>query len=158
MNRKLLLCLTLMFLVGLCACASKDSSITTGELSDLIVNDFAGASMEIKEGTVTPKGLTLEFNCMNKNECIYGDAYSLEVYQENTWHLLDDIVEDRILWNAIGHILHNGETSECSVDWTSIYGELGDGHYRIIKSISNFREAGDSDKYYLAAEFTITTS
>lgn len=125
---------------------------------NLNINNFTGASMRVKEGTVTPKGLTLEITSINKNDCIYGDEYSLEAYKDKQWYLLNDIVDGRLAWDAIGYPVYNGETSEFSVDWTNIYGELGEGDYRIVKPILDFRGADDFDQYYLATEFTIASN
>jgi hypothetical protein len=51
--------------------------------------------------------------------------------------------------------LATGDDGQFAVDWEWLYGSLDSGDYRIAKDILGFRAAGDYDKFYLAAEFSI---
>lgn len=155
MNRKLCLGLFIALLVGICVCTYQTKGIEIGEVSGLTGNDFTGASMNVTEGTVTPKGLTVQIKGTKQTDGIFGDAYRLEVYQDKQWYELHAIIDGRVAWNAIGHLVFPGETRECRVDWTQVYGELSEGHYRIIKLIQ-MQGTDGRDQYDLTAEFTIT--
>ena len=89
----------------------------------------------------------------------YGDAYLLEVFDEDlkTWISVPYISED-IAFHDIAYIVNKGETASQSVDWTSMYGNLDKGRYRIVKEVTDFREVGDYTIYTLTDEFEISGS
>jgi outer membrane murein-binding lipoprotein Lpp len=120
-----------------------------------IVNNFEGVSMTVKEGTVSPSGLTVVLESKISGECIYGSFYSLEKEIDGKWCQVPVAIEGAYAFSAIGYSLPSGESRELSVDWKWLYGDMGTGKYRIVKDISDFRGTGDYDVYYLAAEFSI---
>ena len=129
------------------------------EVNTCTVNDFGGAAMRVLEDTVSPAGLTVEITSTNDNECIYGSWYSLETCIDDVWYVLPYAYdgEGEIGWTAEGYSVNKGESREDVIDWAWLYGELEPGQYRIVKDILDFRETGDFDKYYLAAEFSIAS-
>jgi hypothetical protein len=115
------------------------------------VNKLEGVTMAIKDGTVSPTGLTVVFDSKLDNECIYGEYFLLEREVNGEWYGVPVAIEGNYAFKMIGYRLPPGGSSEWSVDWEWLYGILETGKYRIVKDI--FR---DNDKYYMAAEFSIS--
>lgn len=123
------------------------------------VNTVDGIAMEVKEETVSPEGLTVVVENESIEEAIYGDDFVLERMIEGNWYQMTTLLEEENYgFNAIGYSLIPGESGEWEVNWEWLYGSLERGEYRIIKGVLDFREAGNFDEYYLAAEFVIETN
>lgn len=119
------------------------------------INDFKDLSMEVKEESISPQGLTLIFKSESKNEAIYGDYFLLEEKVNGQWYEVPVSFKGDYGFNDIGYSLNKGEKKEHEEDWEWLYGSLDKGHYRIIKDVLDFRKTGDFDVYYLGAEFEI---
>ncbi|WFA08772.1 immunoglobulin-like domain-containing protein [Tissierella sp. Yu-01] len=120
-----------------------------------VINNFDGVTMTIKEGTVSPTGLTVIFKNNSNAQCIYGEYFLLEKKINENWYQVPIAIDGNYGFNDIGYELTFGENEEWIVDWDWIYGSLDTGEYRIVKDILDFRNTGDYDEYYLVAEFTI---
>jgi hypothetical protein len=121
------------------------------------VNDIEGVSMTIKEGTVTPTGLTVILENTAEKTYIYGEAYILEKKVEDTWYKLKYTYEGNFAFFLIGYNLGPGRMTEWAIRWDIPYGTLDEGEYRILKSvIPDDDNDGKPDEYWLAAEFVIT--
>lgn len=118
------------------------------------VNNFDDVTMNVKEETVSPTGLTLTFENNSDKQGIYGDYFLLEKKIDESWYEVPTILSN-YGFNDIGYDLPPSDVQELTVDWDWLYGKLDSGEYRIVKDISDFRQTGDYTKYYLAAVFTI---
>lgn len=130
---------------------TNDWKTTTNET----VNNFFGVSMTIKEGTVSSIGLIVVFENISEKKCIYGEHFLLEKKISGRWYQVPVAIDGDYGFNDIGYVLDSGDNREWKVDWNWLYGSLDIGEYRIVKDILDFRDTGDYDKYYLAAEFTV---
>ncbi|MFY9176075.1 MAG: immunoglobulin-like domain-containing protein [Caldicoprobacterales bacterium] len=119
------------------------------------VNDLEGVSIKIKDGTVSSTGLTLVLENNSEKECIYSESYVLEEKINDQWYQVPVVIEGDYGFEDIGYELNPGDKREWEVNWEWLYGSLDKGEYRIIKDILDFRETGDFDTHYLAAEFAI---
>ncbi|MCK9857469.1 immunoglobulin-like domain-containing protein [Paenibacillus sp. ATY16] len=148
----------LILIVG---CSNANEGTTTGENTNWepskyeTVNDLNGVTMIIKKGTVNSTGLTVVFENNSGKQCTYGEFFSLEKKIEGRWYHVPVTIDGNYAFNDIGYGFGSSNVSEWTVDWKWLYGKLVTGEYRIVKDILDFRKAGDYDKYYLAAEFTI---
>jgi len=120
-----------------------------------VVNNLEGVNMSIKEGTISPTGLTLVLKNDSESQCIYGEFFILEKKLNEKWYEVPVIIEGDYGFRSIGYELSPGDSKEWKVDWNWLYGSLDKGEYRIVKDILDFRGTGDYDTYYLAVEFTI---
>jgi len=120
------------------------------------VNNFDGVTMIVKEGTMSSAGLTVLFENNSDKECIYGEYFLLEKKIGEIWYKVPVAFEGNYAFEAIGYVAAPSEISEWTIDWDWLYGNLDTGEYRIVKDISDFRNTGDYDKYYLTAEFSVT--
>lgn len=118
------------------------------------VNDFDGVVMTVKEGTISPRGLTVIFTNDSDKQVVYGEDFLLEKEAKGNWYQVPFNIDD-YGFNDIGYELAPSETDELIIDWDWLYESLDIGDYRVIKEVLDFREAGDYDRYNLSAEFTI---
>jgi hypothetical protein len=119
------------------------------------VNNIDGVTMVVKEGTVSPTGLTVTFENNSDKQCTYGDYFLLEKKIKGRWYQVPVALDGNYGFNDIGYDLASSDVREWTVVWDWLYGSLDIGEYRIVKDILDFRKAGDYDKYYLTAEFTV---
>ncbi|MBM7554500.1 immunoglobulin-like domain-containing protein [Thalassobacillus pellis] len=161
----LLSCLAMLFIL-LIGCGSsnnslKGSSNNSSKETDWEptiherVNHLEGVTMFIKEGTVSPTGLTVLFENNSDKRWIYGEYFLLEKKMKGKWYQVPIALEENYGFRDIGYDLDSSDVREWTVDWDWLYGSLDTGEYRIVKDILDFRKAGDYDKHYLTAEFTI---
>ncbi len=119
------------------------------------VNNLDGVTMIVKKGTVSSTGLTVTFENNSDKQIIYGEHFLLEKKIKQKWYQLPFALDGNHAFTDIGYSLDSTGVKEWKVDWDWLYGSLDKGEYRIVKEILDFRYAGDYDKYYLTAEFTV---
>ena len=147
MKKLLLLFLCILLLT---ACSPRIGEVFEGE-----VNNLDGITMAVLSNTATSTGATIQILNTTDLEIDSGNAYdfSLQIEQDSAWHLL----ESKPFANtADASIYPQDEPIQQSLDWSSRYGTLPTGNYRIVKAFSCRSAAYDGPKnFYLAAPFTI---
>jgi len=83
-----------------------------------------------------------------------GAAYWLEKEENGSWERVPTI-SDEIVWFADTYTIETNVETEIPVDWSNLYGELGQGKYRIGKEVLGELEPGRSAWYTYYAEFEI---
>ena len=114
--------------------------------------------MTLSSEPVTPGGLTVVFEYTGADEGLFGMWYSLEIKQNGFWTPIPYLpIQDNIerSWESIGFPVQKDSPRTETIDWTSLYGELDAGTYRLIKDFINSRSPGDYDTYYLSVDFEI---
>lgn len=114
-----------------------------------------GLTLTVKN--VSNKGLTLVFSQSGGNpsgRLQTGIDYSIEQNIGGFWESVKTIT-DEIAWTDEAYIIANDETLEMDILWTSFYGELEAGLYRIRKPFMDFRDTGDFDGNSIYVEFEI---
>ena len=114
-----------------------------------------GIGLSVKD--VTDFGLTLvctQSGGTPTGELQMGSDYNLIVLKDGTWQEVPTIIEE-YAWTAIAYIIPKRDTMEFDIDWEWLYGNLPAGTYRITKGITDFRGAGDYDKFTYWTEFEI---
>lgn len=145
--------IVLLFSFILIGCDEATIVTQSYEVEGLTLNDNENMRMTIVEGTVTPKGLKVEFYYGLENSGLCGESYTLYVYQNDEWAPLSYVVEENVAFTSIGYGVNRSFILE--IDWEWLYGDLPPGRYLIIKTLMDFRESGDYTNYQLAAEFSI---
>lgn len=119
-----------------------------------------GITLSAKD--VTPTGLTLVITQSGgepTGELQYGTPYSIDVLKDGAWekapYAVDEETEGMIGWTMEAYLLPMGTSVEENINWEFLYGSLPAGTYRISKSFTDFREAGNYDKETFYAEFEI---
>ena len=117
--------LILLVFVLFCAigCSEKTSSIE-------------GISMQIKEGTLTTTGATVIITDTTKQSYTYGEWFRIDKMENGTWKELEPITEE-YWFNLNGYSVGNDNKLEINQSWGSLYGELGQGKYRLVKKANN---------------------
>jgi len=110
-------------------------------------------SMTIKE--ISPSGLTLFFENSSDNEYTYGIGFALYTLNNDTWILVEPIIESWGFNDEGYYIFPNSTTDEEKVDWHWLFGELPSGEYKFQRSIFFIRQPGDFDEYVLEQTFTL---
>lgn len=115
-----------------------------------------GITLEAKD--VTPTGMTLVIRQAGgaevTGELNTGTPYTLKMRDGDTWLDLPLLRED-IAWNAVAYLIPFGGELEQNLNWSQLYGELDSGEYLLVKSIMDFRAAGDYDTFMFSVEFEI---
>lgn len=119
------------------------------------VNQLAGVTMIVQEGTASTAGLTIEFENKSNRQCLYGESYCLEKSINGGWYQVPMVIDGNYAFNDIGYELASGNKSGKAVNWDWLYGHLETGKYRIVKDIIAIKDPGKNDCFYLAAEFSI---
>lgn len=116
-----------------------------------------GLSFALKN--ISPTGAILVFRCYDADaptgELDTGDDFVLEVQKDGIWQEVPIILEGNYGFNALAYIIAAGNTTELELSWEWLYGTLSPGTYRIQKSVMDFRESGDYDKYTIYAQFVL---
>lgn len=121
------------------------------------VNNFDGVKMEIKEGSLSPAGLTVVIkNDTPDKQLIFGEDFLLEKKIDGSWYQVPVTFEGNYGFDSIGYEVKPSNEGEWTVDWEWLYGSLEAGEYRIVKEVLDFRGTGEFDMYHLAAEFSLT--
>ena len=113
--------------------------------------------MEIKEGTLTNAGATVVIYDDNEYHFAYHEQFSIERKENNQRkevpYFIPEDNESGVLplFDMIGVKPKEENPIEMEQNWTRIYGELPQGEYRLIKSVSTYN--GDQQPFYV--EFTI---
>ena len=152
-HHKSAVCIFLAILVLFFVCNQKAANLPQYEN----VNIVEGIGISVKEGTLSPNGLEIKFqNTDNRSDFSYGTAYFLERYKLGQWCEVKPLPGAFIGGPDIDYPLSDG--AEMRYYWRETYGDLPQGHYRIIVEI-NSKPAqpitGQTCSYYLATDFCI---
>lgn len=79
------------------------------------VNNFDGVSMNIKEGSSSPTGLTVIFKNNSDKQGIYSDDFLVEKETKGDWYQVPTIIEE-YGFNDIGYELPPSEIEEFTID------------------------------------------
>ena len=108
---------------------------------------------------ITPTGATLVFDQYDadasKGQLEYGDDYVIEVLRNGEWEEAPIVVEGDYGFHDIAYTLPCENITQRESDWNWLYGELEPGEYRIGKSVLDFIESGNFDKYMVYAHFVL---
>ena len=107
---------------------------------------------------VTPTGLTIvctQFGGGPTGQLQSGSPYVLQVYGDGRWETAEHREIENLAWTSEAWIIPMFDSVRWEVNWGWLYGELEPGHYRIGKSITDFRGTGDFDEAMFYAEFDI---
>lgn len=81
----------------------------------------------------------------------FAKAYKIEVFDGSGWVEVE--MEADIAFEDIAMSISKDGTTEYELDWSSVYGELPAGTYRVVMTVNDYRGAGDYDTYTITAEF-----
>jgi len=142
-----LLCITATLLISGCA------EIPANDYYDAYDEPLATVEMRVKEGTLTPTGLTLILTNNTNREYMSGVGFHIERRVDGEWAELEPL--NNLVFVSLGVPFPPNTSIELERIWDWYYGELEPGEYRIIKGYHFSREPGNLDEYEVYAEFVI---
>lgn len=89
----------------------------------------SGITFSVKEGTLTPSGATFLLKNNFSEDYWYGEHYTLERAQGESWVQL--VPKEGAAWHDIAYLLSAGAENEMEIAWEWAYGKLPVGTYRI---------------------------
>lgn len=93
-------------------------------------NDFSDIVLTIDE--LSPHGATYSISNNGDHSVSYGYDYGIEIEKDGAWFSLE---HDDILTLTEQLELRPGQSESHKCDWSSTYGVLESGQYRLIKSV-----------------------
>ncbi|MER2064486.1 MAG: immunoglobulin-like domain-containing protein [Alkalibacterium sp.] len=150
----LMLSLSVLFLSGCQNLNDEDSTDLEASILDE-VDTMDGVSMSAVKDSISPTGLTVEFENDSDRQVIYSEDMLLEENISGSWYQVPVVIEEDYGFNDIGYELDPEEQQSMEIYWEWLYGELDDGQYRLVKRVLDFRGTGDFDENHLTAEFEI---
>lgn len=106
--------------------------------------------MEINEEKTTNEGITFKLINISNYDLTYGLSYHLEKEENDKWYKVKPKEEMHFI--MVAYNLKKGEEKEENLKWTSYYGKLSKGKYRIVKS---FNLENTKEMFYTSQEFII---
>ena len=116
-----------------------------------ISGEEVNIKIDIKDNTLTDKGLTMIIRNNSDKDILYGNPFMIEKYENGYWRTLKPINELAFTLPAYG--LNKNESVELNIDWEYGYGNLK-GKYRIAKRF-HYRENEDVVNFIKYLEFEI---
>lgn len=108
---------------------------------------------------VTPTGCTVVFTQSGGNptgNLQSSSSFKVERYQNGEWTAVEELPDGYDTeWADYADFIFKDDTSEFPTNWSTLYGELPAGKYRIGKTVHDFRGAGDYDEKMYYAYFEI---
>lgn len=140
-----------MLVFSLTACGAKNGATDGAEGW----SEDWGITLTVRD--VSPTGLTLvctQSGGIATGRLETGSAYQL--WKEDKDGFREELIpQGEAMWDMMAYVIAPDATTEWTVDWSWLYGELGPGTYHISKNIVDFQETGESRSQPYYAKFTI---
>ncbi len=108
-------------------------------------------NIDIKDNTLTNKGLTMVISNKSDKDILYGNPFMIEKYENGYWKTLRPINE--LAFTLPAYELNKKDVVEQNIDWEYGYGKLK-GKYRIAKRF-HYHEKDEVISFYKYLEFEI---
>jgi len=140
--------------LSLSACSKIKHSNTP---DDTVYKQHDEVIFSFVDDSLTPKGADFYYENTGNNTIFWGPEYRIQINKKGAWYDLSPIVENYDV-ETYGIQLTSHNSFKEQIDWSSLYGELPRGDYRIlieyqIKSLTNNRVI-DQD-CFIICEFSI---
>ena len=149
MKKIMVLMLCLVLALSMVGCGNKmkysDSNVTEA-------NTYPNVSMELYDDTITNGLLTLTLTNNNDFDIESGNQYdfAIEAFRNDKWQSIE--IGERV--NTTEACAYYKGEHLIQFGISEIYGELPNGHYRLVKCFWPENEGLDT-KFYLSVEFDI---
>lgn len=163
MKKPLLFLFLILSVVNLSACISKEESNNDMSSIETVIDVINNNSGEIDElgiklyaTNITPTGLTLVCTQAGGNidgELQTDNLYRIEKEIDGVWEKIK--LQENVYWEDEVLKVNEGKNSEWDIDWTTTYGELSAGEYRIGKKFIDFESQKEYSSYFCYVEFSI---
>lgn len=147
MKKTLRLFLIIIMLLGLSGC----KWVITKEKENLNPQEANGMHMMIDPNTKSTNGLHYYIYNKSKWDVMYGESYYIQKKDNTGWENL--VPHEGMFFEQLGYVIKPMSTKEETVDWSSRYGSLEKGSYRLCKAMSI--EEPTSQYFEICAYFEI---
>ena len=115
------------------------------KISTIIIDDeLEYIHISICDGTLSNAGATILFENKSEKYLIsHSETYALEQYIDGAWYEMPLVIEGEKNTIAIENTVLPSTTKRWNVDWSSYYGNLTVGQYRIIKHVIAYKNPDD---------------
>ena len=100
------------------------------------MNQVAGVSIKIKEGTLTNTGATFIITDTTDKNYSYGEPYRIDKKENGKWREAPRVIEDAF-FNEPAYLPDENNQIIRKVNWEWIYGKLKPGTYRFVTAASD---------------------
>lgn len=100
------------------------------------MNQVAGVSIKIKEGTLTNTGATFIITDTTDKNYSYGEPYRIDKKENGKWREAPRVIEDAF-FNEPAYLPDENNQIIRKVNWEWIYGKLKPGTYRFVTDASD---------------------
>lgn len=100
------------------------------------MNQVAGVSIKIKEGTLTNTGGTFIITDTTDKNYSYGEPYRIDKKENGKWKEAPKVIEDAFFNMPAYYPDENNEIVR-EINWEWIYGKLKPGTYRFVTDASD---------------------
>jgi len=122
------------------------------ETGDPLVNNFPGVGMTLVEAEAT--GIEVEMLNTTDLEVDFGEDYELQEFVDGEWVRVPYRIENWA-FNSVAYSMPKDQPVKWETDWETFHGVLNPGFYRLVKTVFDFRGAGDYTEYKLTVNFEI---
>ncbi|MBP5654849.1 MAG: hypothetical protein J6X33_04990 [Clostridiales bacterium] len=150
--------------LGMTGCAKAQNPFT--EKSDVKLSSFEECPVELKAEVIWNRKVKVTVANKGHEAYTWGQPYKLEYQYYGEWYSVPSLPDHA--WPLIGYTLGYGEdvfiegglvyapvTAEETERLDDMFGDIPEGHYRIIKDFSTPVGGPEENKYFVAAEFDL---
>ena len=132
----------MLMCILLCGCGMKLGEEVTSEV------DRVDVKIEVDTASVTATGCIYTMINNTEGDFAYDGSYGIHMEKDGKWYQVEAknavAITGELLW------LPAGSAEEMTLDWSSVYGELKAGRYRLVKNFADF-----TDGYDITGEFEV---
>ena len=99
--------------------------------TQVYMNETCGVSIRLSDVTTTSGTIAIKNN--SGSEVSFGMGYSIEKFENDQWTKMDS---HPVAIPDIAAIVYNGQTYTSNLNWSSAYGSLAQGTYRVVKQVT----------------------
>ena len=110
--------------------------VWTSQANEQKMNQVAGVSIKIKEGTLTNTGATFIITDTTDKNYSYGEPYRIDKKENGKWIEAPKVIEDAFFNEPAYQPDENNEIVR-EINWEWIYGKLKPGTYRFVTNASD---------------------
>ena len=111
-------------------------SIWMSQANEQKMNQVAGVSIKIKEGTLTNTGATIIITDTTDKNYSYGEPYRIDKKENGKWKEVPRVIEDAF-FNDLAYYSDKNNEIVREINWEWIYGKLKPGTYRFVTDASD---------------------
>lgn len=110
--------------------------VWTSQANEQKMNQVAGVSIKIKEGTLTNTGATIIITDATNKNYSYGEPYRIDKKENGKWKEAPKVIDDAFFNMPAYQPDENNEIVR-EINWEWIYGKLTPGTYRFVTNASD---------------------